>query len=259
MRTHEQSRILLIDDDTSLLVTLRDFLTFEGYQVVTAASGEEGLEKLATLAPDLIILDMSMPGMGGMGFLRKISSPEGHPAHPVLVLTARASMAEFFAHVDVDGFVAKPCEPEDLLMEVSRIIFLRRGTGKQGWTAPDEGVQRKVLLADYDEGARRELSEALGAAGHLVGAVERGPEVIEKAILERPDALVLRFGLTGMGGDAVARMLAEMPNTRNIPVVIYDAPAGSPARSEAAGTGVRRYLTGAATERILEAVAEVLV
>ena len=97
--------ILLIDDDTSLLVTLSDFLRFEGYDVTTADSGEQGLKRLKTLEPDLIILDMSMPGMGGIGFLKEISVV-GKPKHPVLVLTARANMAEFFADIDVDGRIA---------------------------------------------------------------------------------------------------------------------------------------------------------
>ena len=125
----EQTRrkLLLIDDDTSLLVTLRDFLEFEGYDVVTADSGEKGLEMLGTMKPDLIVLDMSMPGMSGVGFLKAISSADGKPAHPVLVLTARANMAEFFANVDVDGFVAKPCDPSDLLMELG-VADARYGT-----------------------------------------------------------------------------------------------------------------------------------
>ncbi|NQT93034.1 MAG: response regulator [Lentisphaerae bacterium] len=63
--TSVKKRILLIDDDTSLLTTLSDFLSFEGYEVVTADSGEQGLRRLQTTEPDLIVLDMSMPGMGG--------------------------------------------------------------------------------------------------------------------------------------------------------------------------------------------------
>ena len=75
--TTTQPSVLLVDDDTSLLVTLSDFLKFEGYHVVTADSGEEALRRLEEIRPDLIILDMSMPGMGGVGFLKAISSSGG--------------------------------------------------------------------------------------------------------------------------------------------------------------------------------------
>jgi CheY-like chemotaxis protein len=215
---NEKTTILLVDDDTSLLVTLSDFLRFEGYEVVTADSGEQGLKRLKALDPNLIILDMSMPGMGGIGFLKEISV-DGKPKHPVLVLTARANMAEFFADVDVDGFVAKPCAPEDLLMEVGRILFLRAGQ-EEDVSAASSPV--KVLLGEDDAMLASKIEAELEGAGMLVSLVEQGPEVIEQAILQRPDVILCKQLLSKMNGDTVADMLKAMPNTRAIPVVLYD-------------------------------------
>lgn len=210
--------ILLIDDDTSLLVTLSDFLRFEGYEVVTAESGEQGLKKLQTINPDLIILDMSMPGMGGIGFLKAISV-DGKPEYHVLVLTARANMAEFFGEVDVDGFVAKPCAPEDLLMEVGRILFLRSGQEEQVSTTSNPV---KVLLGEDDAMVATRIEEAFKEADMLVSLVEHGPDMIEQAILQRPDIILCKQVLSRMNGDAVADMLQAMPNVQSIPVVLYD-------------------------------------
>ncbi len=210
--------ILLIDDDTSLLVTLSDFLRFEGYEVVTADSGEQGLKRLKTLEPKLIILDMSMPGMGGIGFLKEISV-DGKPKYPVLVLTARANMAEFFADVDVDGFVAKPCAPEDLLMEVGRILFLRAGQ-EEDVSAVSSPI--KVLLGEDDAMLASKIEAELEGAGMLVSLVEQGPEMIEQAILQRPDVILCKQLLSKMNGDVVADILRAMPNARSIPVVLYD-------------------------------------
>jgi len=221
MEEREKRKILLIDDDTSLLVTLSDFLRFEGYEVTTSESGEQGLKKIARSIPDLIILDMSMPGMGGIGFLKAISDEDGKPKYPVLVLTARANMAEFFANVDVDGFVAKPCSPEDLLMEVGRILFLRSGRSAEG-ERRQVAPARKVLLAEDDEEVARRVGEALTEAGFVVSTAGRGPDAIEQAILRRPDILVIKQILSKMNGDAVAEMLHEMPNTRDIAIVLYD-------------------------------------
>lgn len=250
-------KILLIDDDTSLLVTLRDFLEFEGYEVVTADSGEKGLEKLATIKPDLIVLDMSMPGMSGVGFLKAISDAEGKPSHPVLVLTARANMAEFFANVDVDGFVAKPCDPSDLLMEISRIIFLRRGTEAAEVKPGTE--KRKLLLGEDDEGEREVLVRAFGEAGYLVDFVQSGPEVLEKAIVERPDAIVVKHVLSNMNGDAVARMLREMPKTRDIPVILYtDESNGAAGWSMDPATGVKEFIRSNDAQSLIAAVRRTL-
>jgi DNA-binding response OmpR family regulator len=154
-----EAEVLLVDDDTSLLITLRDFLRFEGYDVVTADSGEKALGRpCGDHDPDLIILDMSMPGMGGIGFSRR-SCQGGKPRYPVLVLTARANMAEFFANVEVDGFIAKPCDPQDLLMEVTRIIFLRRGE-KQA--AAERDAETAIVLGESDMGAAATLKVVPG-------------------------------------------------------------------------------------------------
>jgi CheY-like chemotaxis protein len=258
MESEKRRKILLIDDDTSLLVTLSDFLRFEGYDVTTAESGELGLKRLKTVAPDLIILDMSMPGMGGIGFLKEISTPEGKPRYPVLVLTARANMAEFFANVEVDGFVAKPCDPGDLLMEVGRIIFLRSGSGEES-DAAGVRARRKVLLAEDEDLIQACLSDAFAEAGYLVETVASGPEAIEKAVIQRPDAIVAKLILPNMNGDAVAAMLQQMPNTKDIPVVVYDA-AGSESDVARVGgrKGVARFVADNAPQALIRSVCEVL-
>lgn len=245
MDNQNKKKILLIDDDASLLVTLSDFLRFEGYEVVTADSGEQGLKRLARVNPDLIILDMSMPGMGGIGFLKEVTGPTGRPKYPVLVLTARANMAEFFANVEVDGFIAKPCDPEDLLMEVGRIVFLRSSGPEQVPTQRVE-VKKKILIGEDDDITKEMLKSAFSDAGYIVDCVKKGPEVLEKAIVQRPDVIVMKLVFSSMNGDAVANMLKEMPNTKNIPVVIYDDsnPPVPESRIVGIGTSVKHLVRG---------------
>jgi CheY-like chemotaxis protein len=247
-------KILIIDDDASLLTTLSDFLSFEGYDIATADSGEEGLARLESLTPDLIILDMSMPGMGGVGFLKAISDARGKPSHPVLVLTARANMAEFFANVDVDGFVAKPCDPNDLLMEVARIIFLRSGGEQEGQGSSSAAQGAKLLLGEDDPLVSDRLSHAFMEAGYTVERVTRGPELMEQAILSHPDLVVLKQVLPGMNGDKVAEMLKLMPNTQQVGIVLYDASGSLPHAMSAIGRGIQAVVRSNATEALLSAV-----
>jgi len=254
MESRDKKTILLIDDDASLLVTLSDFLKFEGYKILTADSGEQGLKRLEKVTPDLIILDMSMPGMGGIGFLREISSAEGKPKYPVLVLTARANMAEFFANVDVDGFVAKPCDPEDLLMEVGRIIFLRSGDEPVGANKPRLG-KKKVLLGEDDRMVNENLVLAFTDAGYSVETVFKGPEILEKAIVQKPDAIVVKLVLAGMNGDAAAKMLKEMPNTRDIPVIVYD---DTDSKFTGVHAGIKKFVRSNNSVTLLAAMKEAL-
>lgn len=250
--------VLLIDDDTSLLVTLGDFLKFEGFEVTTADSGESGLKVLRGLSPDLIILDMGMPGMGGVGFLKAISGEGGKPKYPVLVLTARANMAEFFANVAVDGFIAKPCDPQDLLHEVSRIVFLRSDTVMAEPARVGHGKQ--ILLGEDDERVRESLVHVFTLAGFKVTIAPKGPEVIQSAVLGTPDVVVLKLIFENMNGDTVAGILRGMPKTANVPIVLYDSSGGGvgAAKYRVSSSFVDRFVRTSNPSDLLAAVREVL-
>lgn len=259
MQAQTKRKILLVDDDTSLLVTLGDFLGFEGYEVRTADSGETALKILENFTPDLVILDMSMPGMGGIGFLKRITLPDGKLRFPVLVLTARAGMAEFFANVAVDGFIAKPCDPHDLLMEVGRILFLRADAPRP--TRPyGESARRRVLLGEDDLTENRRLVRAFSTAGYLVESATRGPDLLEKAILSKPDVVVMKLRLAGMNGDAVAELLHKMPNTSSIPIILYDESKSSAVEEKllAREIGVRMLVHGKDADSLLQAIKAVI-
>jgi len=217
--------ILLVDDDTSLLETLHDFLSFEGYHVITAASGEQALVLLRQTRPDIIILDMSMPGMGGVGFLERITNPDGSTRFPVLVLTARAAMAEYFATRQIDGFVAKPCDPDDLLSEVNRILFLRGGEpvspASPALDPSAAGSVRRAVLAEGDSVLNATLHAELQRAGFHVESVFTGSAALELAIMSKPDVLVMRLELPEMSANEALATLRRLPNTRAMPVVVY--------------------------------------
>jgi len=211
-------KLLLVDDDPSLLETLGDFLTFEGYEVLCATSGEDALIKMRPFQPDLIILDMGMPGMGGKGFLDRITNPDGRTLYPVLVLTARASMAEFFADKQIAGFIAKPCDPPDLLMEVGRVLF---ETASEGYHVTTPQVLRRLVVADGDAELRQRLENEFVQAGFEVASVATGPEALEACVTLKPNAVVMRLELEGMSADEVVAMLKRLPHTREVQALVY--------------------------------------
>ena len=251
-------KILLVDDDSHLLVTLGDFLKNQGFEVETATSGEEGLKKLPQTAPDLVILDMSMPGMGGIGFIKKLAPAGGPMPYPVLVFTARGIMREFFEGLDVAGFLAKPCEQGQLLAEIKRILQ-RQAVGRKQQAHVAANEPKKVLIAEDSPQHGTELDELFKREGYQVVVVRKGPEVIEKAVEFQPHAILMKRFLTGMNGDAVAEILKRMPSTEAIPVVIFDDSSMNDDHKVdkiLEKSGAKRFIRTRSATAILQAVGE---
>lgn len=216
--------ILFIDDDKHLTRIVRDFLKHERFDVHTAASAEEGLQLLQTLVPDLIVLDISMPGIGGIGFLKRISNPDGSLQHPVLVLTARAVMKEFFDTVAVDGFLPKPCSELDLIRKIREIITARKSPRQpNGEKAEAAESSRKCVVVGEDDEVMREIySKSFVDCGFDIHFATTGPEVLEQSVAIHPDAIVMKELMPNMNGSVVARLIKTMPHTRLIPVIVHD-------------------------------------
>jgi len=215
--TEPMDKILLVDDEQHLLISLKDYLVSEKFNVITARSGEEAIAQLDDIKPNLIILDISMPGMGGLGFLKRISTPEGKTTHPVLVLTARSMMESFFDSVSVAGFLTKPCDETRLVRTMRKILAANR---KKQPKQTDKII--KVLLAEDDPLLARDIMSVLAAAGYDVVPVDKGPEVLDKAISIKPDAIIMKEVLPRLNGSSVAGLIEVMPSLSGIPIVLYD-------------------------------------
>jgi two-component system, OmpR family, KDP operon response regulator KdpE len=110
-------RILVVDDEPQIRRTMRTTLTASGYEVEDAKSGEEALEKLREFRPDLILLDMNMPGMGGLAACREIRSGA---SIGIVMLTVRNSEQDKIEALDAgaDDFVTKPFSMPELLARI---------------------------------------------------------------------------------------------------------------------------------------------
>ena len=248
MSEDTRKKLLLIDDEEHVRVSLRDFLEAEGFSVVMASSGEEGLDILTLVTPDLIILDVSMPGIGGIGFLKRIVDENGKPPYPVIVLTARSEMKDFFDGLNVDAFFAKPCDGGELCLEIRQVL-----SRTQSKLASASRARSMVLLGEEDDKVALPLIEILSACGVDVVRALTGPEVLEKAPVLKPDVIVLKQIMTLMNGAAVAQMLKVMPSQAGTPIVLYYDDATFKPTSD-----IREAVFSADPERIAQAVTSLL-
>jgi len=117
-------KILIIDDEPDMLEILRFRLEKNGYKIVTASSGEEGLVKAEKIKPDLILLDILLPGISGLEVVKKLKANKLTKKIPVIMVTALISqdaMAKGLEH-GAQYFISKPFDPADLLGEIKNAI-----------------------------------------------------------------------------------------------------------------------------------------
>jgi CheY-like chemotaxis protein len=111
-----------------------EYLRFSGFRVAEARNGNEALEQAFALTPDLILMDLSLPGMDGWEATRQLKSDDRTRDIPVVALTghALAGASEGARKAGCDSFVTKPCLPDDLVVEVRRMLRLDDSPGAAG-------------------------------------------------------------------------------------------------------------------------------
>jgi DNA-binding NarL/FixJ family response regulator len=136
-----QKKLLLIDDDPNLILLVKDYLEFRGYEVVTAENGREALEVLESATPDMIICDVMMPEMDGYSLVSTIRSEPKTSWIPVLFLSAKGQSQDRVKGLNIgaDVYMVKPFEPEELVAQVesslkqaSRLIQHKDAKGGDG-------------------------------------------------------------------------------------------------------------------------------
>jgi DNA-binding NtrC family response regulator len=183
-------RILIVDDETSILETLEILLRGEGYQVATAAGGKAGLEALEGELPDLVITDIRMPGVTGLEILSR--AQERDPELPVILMTAEASLQSAMRAVNEGAYyyLQKPFSNDELLAICRRAVEAR-----------DLKVENREL--------KREIQKASRSRGDRpIGQCRPWVEVVKLAETVAPtESTILISGESGTGKEVLARYI----------------------------------------------------
>ena len=172
-------KVLVVEDDPAILRGLADNLRFEGYEVFTAPDGEAGARLQRTHKPDLIVLDLMMPKLGGLELCRRLRG-EGIET-PILMLTARSEESDRVAGLDLgaDDYVTKPFSVKELMARVRAL--LRR-------VQPQQNLPDSLRFGDVEVDFKRFEARNKG-------------ELVE---MTRKEFAVLRF-LASRAGEAATR------------------------------------------------------
>lgn len=131
-----KEKILVVDDEEDILELLKFKLSQEGYRISCAASGEEALSRVRLEPPDLIVLDLMLPGIDGIEVTRELKNDPDTKDIPIVMLTAKGEEADIVTGLELgaDDYITKPFSPRILLARV-RAILRRKGKGSQDKTS----------------------------------------------------------------------------------------------------------------------------
>lgn len=193
----EGKHILVVDDEKEFVELIESLLSGHGHRVSTARNGAEGLSRLKRGDPDLMVLDMNMPRMGGVELCERIASEWGRPRFPVIVLTGVEGLADFFSGALIDAFLTKPVSVAALLKSVEAL--LGNGGRESVWLAADPG------------GLSDRLSAALGGARFAVRRIRAAPDLANAPAGEPPCHVFLDASAQAFSPAEIAEALRSAP------------------------------------------------
>ena len=120
----ERRRVLVVDDYPDAREMYAEYLKYSGFDVIEAGNGREALDRALDSAPDIILMDLSLPVMDGWEATRRLKADKLTAGIPIVALTghALAGILEGAKNAGCDAFVTKPCLPEDLVKEIQRVL-----------------------------------------------------------------------------------------------------------------------------------------
>jgi DNA-binding NtrC family response regulator len=195
-------KVLIIDDETAILDTLRILLKREGFEVVTAASGNQGLTALSEARPDFVLSDIRMPGVSGIEILNAARKMD--PTLPVILMTAQASLHSAIQAVNQGAFhyIQKPFSNDELL------VICRRAVESRELKRENQALKREIR--------RRDANDANRPIGKSRGFIE----LVKLAETVAPtDSTLLISGESGTGKEVVARYVHALSDRSTGPFV----------------------------------------
>jgi signal transduction histidine kinase/DNA-binding response OmpR family regulator len=229
--THvDEGLVLVVDDDLELLRLTKSQLEREGFSVLTATTGEDGIKQAARRHPDVILLDLLLPDKSGLDVLHVLKGEPGTRDIPVLVVSVASDGIRSLS-LGASEWLRKPVDSKALVGTVRRLL-----DGSTG-DAPT------VLVVDDETDTLDFLRDTLRSEGFRVVAAHDGRQALEALAKTRPDLVLLDIMMPELSGFEVLEALAQHPDTANIPVVVLTARADDVDAQRGLALGARKYMS----------------
>lgn len=233
--------VLIVEDDSPIRLMLSDLLSDAGYAVAEAIDGFQALAHLHERRPDLIVLDLMLPGMSGWEFLERSRVELGRADVPVIVLSAIRGEGDYPATLGVAAWFVKPLEVTRFMTAVEQ---LAAASHVQVPRSDEPGALRaaRILVVEDNFRIGEVIAEHLATQGLTVDVVTSLDQAAAYIERQSPDLILLDLMLPGRSGWEFLRQRQQDPTLSAIPVLVVSA-APQDRLLEAKGLGADGFLS----------------
>ncbi|MFM2129356.1 MAG: response regulator PleD [Pseudomonadota bacterium] len=254
------ARVLVVDDLPANVKVLEAKLTADYFTVITAMNGMDALRLAASESPDIILLDIMMPGMDGFEVCRRLKSDPATMHIPVVMVTALSDIADRVTGLEAgaDDFLTKPVNDVTLFARIRSLSRMKRAMDEWrmreetcdrfglmstiGMGIEDERLVGSILIVEPDEFSGERLAAALDAQGHTTFAVESSEQAVDILRRKEFDLVITSLYLGDGDGLRLTSRLRAEEKTRVLPVLLIIEPEEIGGLAKGFEIGVNDYL-----------------
>jgi len=240
----ENQKILVVEDNPTNLKLIKSLLQIGKYEVLEAMDATTGIQLAQQHKPDLILMDIQLPGMDGLSATQALKKDMALKDIPVVAITAHAMQGDDNKALEAgcDGYISKPLDTRSFLEKIPR--FLQKNTNRN---IPSEGevisYKKRILIVDDEPVNIKVLEAKLPSREYEVIKAYSGMEALKKVSEIPPDVILLDIMMPEMDGYEVTRRLKRDPGTRHIPIIVVTALTDTKDKLTALEAGAEEFIS----------------
>lgn len=250
----ESKSVLIIDDSLTFREELKSLLESSGYLVVTAGTGEDGLQLAVDTRPSVVVVDGLLPGIDGPTVIRRIRADAVLRSTPCILLTASEEPTSELKALDAgaDAYVRKDEDARIILARVTAVLRVSRVPSSVGHTASLLAPKR-ILTVDDSVTYLNEVATQLREEGYDVVPARSGEEALELLSVQSVDCILLDLIMPGLSGKETCRRIKASTEWRDIPLIMHTALEEPDAMIQGIDAGADDYITKSSDPELLSA------